>query len=85
MSTLTQVQVTSEEAGPLLATFGFTDLLLCTLCLDSSIREYIVVSVDGTGMASLIDKAEKFILPAKAKDADFFERFSSTIDTLKGI
>ena len=74
----------SEAQIQLLIPFGYVVLLLCTLCLDESIRRHVAGSMEGTGMVNLVNKAEVFLSRMKAVDSDsFVDRFSTTIDAVK--
>lgn len=71
------------EQVPLLETYLWTVLLLCTICLDGPLRNHVSASLGKSGMADLVSKAEKFLLLMKTEDAGFFERFSTTVETVR--
>ena len=75
---------TTADSIQLLIPFGYVSLLLCTLCLDDSVRAYVATVVKEEGLKELVTRAGTFLDQMKSVDADgFVERFMTSTEAMK--
>ena len=75
---------TTADSIQLLIPFGYVSLLLCTLCLDDSVRAHVASTLKEEGLKELVMRASTFLDQMKSVDADgFVERFMTSIEAMK--
>ena len=75
---------TTADSIQLLIPFGYVSLLLCTLCLDDSVRAQVAMILKEEGLKQLVMRAGTFLDQMKTVDADgFVERFMTSIEAMK--
>ena len=75
---------TTADSIQLLIPFGYVSLLLCTLCLDGSVRAYVASTLKEEGLKELVMRASTFLDQMKSVDADgFVDRFMTSIEAMK--
>ena len=75
---------TTADSIQLLIPFGYVSLLLCTLCLDVSVRAHVATTLKEEGLKELVTRAGTFLDQMKSVGADgFVERFMTSIEAMK--
>ena len=77
-------EATTAESIQMLIPFGYLSLLLCTLCLDESVRAHAATILKENGLKELVIRAGTFLDQMKSVDTDaFVERFAASIEAVK--
>lgn len=89
---LTCLQASSLEQTHALVTFGYLSMLICTLCLDEDIRNYVRMGMKSRSLHPLLVTVEEFlnhfrtveqVMVEEEASNNFTERFGGIVKELR--
>lgn len=89
---LTLLQAVTLDQTQVLVAFGYLSMLLCTLCLDASIRDHVAANIKGHQLDELFAASETFMSHIRAVEtipeeggsaSTFTSRFSTILETVR--